>query len=89
MYRVKADQCSAMLGPAPPAWPLRNSLKVQTYSQATPNTVVPFESSFLSSHEETTLPAALVTSAVVMFWMLALTLKITAGPKTLEKIIKE
>ena len=37
------------------------------------------------THEETALPAALMTSAVVMFWMLALTLKVTAGPKTLEK----
>lgn len=39
------------------------------------------------THEETALPAALVTSAVVMFWMLAFTLKVTAGPKTLEEII--
>lgn len=39
------------------------------------------------THEEIALPVALMTSAVVMFWMLALTLKVTAGPKTLEEII--
>lgn len=39
------------------------------------------------THEEIALPVALMTSAVVMFWILALTLKVTAGPKTLEEII--
>lgn len=35
------------------------------------------------------LPAALATSAVEMFWRFECTLKVTAGPRTLEEIIKK
>lgn len=35
------------------------------------------------------LPAALATSAVEMFWRFECTLKVTAGPSTLEEIIKK
>lgn len=35
------------------------------------------------------LPAALATSAVEMFWRFECTLKVTAGPSTLEEIIEK
>lgn len=37
----------------------------------------------------TALPAAFATSAVVTFWTLALTLKVTAGPRTLQETIEK
>lgn len=39
--------------------------------------------------EQGLLPAALATSAVEMFWRFECTLKVTAGPSTLEEIIKK
>lgn len=38
-------------------------------------------------HVKIALPAAFATSAVVTFWALGLTLKVTAGPRTLEEIV--
>ena len=40
-------------------------------------------------HIKIVLPAAFATSAIVTFWMLGLTLKVTAGPRTLEEIIRK
>lgn len=39
--------------------------------------------------EDKDLPAALATSAVEIFWRFECTLKVTAGPSTLEEIIKK
>lgn len=42
-----------------------------------------------SRTEDKDLPAVLATSAVEMFWRFECTLKVTAGPSTLEEIIKK